>query len=108
MQQYESFIELNDHHPEIYDYMTAIIDKSDLYEPISWVLGGDCFVIEDEEDYQEVKDQPWYDSAEEALPGWYLFFVANNNAGGPSWWVPAHMVQQSDIASKIDSIEGKL
>jgi len=101
MQIFEYFIELNDCHPAIYDYMTTIIDKSDLYEPISWVLGGDCFVVETETDYQEVKSQPWYDSAEEAIPGWYMFFVANNNGGGPSWWVPAHMVQQSDIEGKL-------
>ena len=101
MQVFETFQSLNDYYPEIHDYMTAIIDKSDLYELISWVLGGDCFVVETEEDYEEVKEQPWYDSAEEALPGWYLFFVANNNAGGPSWWVPAQFVSTSDYEGKL-------
>lgn len=101
MKTYESFNELNDDYPEIHDYMVSILDKSDLDEPISWVLGGDCFVVETEEDYQEVKDQPFYDAAEEASPGWYMFFVANNNAGGPSWWVPAHMVNATDIEGKL-------
>ena len=102
MKTYETFTALNDDYPEIHDYMVSILDKSDLVEPISWVLGGDTFVIETEEEYEaHVRSQPFYDSAEEALPGWYMFFCAFNNAGGPSWWVPAHMVQQSDIEGKL-------
>lgn len=102
MKTYESFSELNDDYPEIHDSIASFLTEEDLQETCMWSLGGDVHIIETEEEYREMlDDHDFLDMAEETIPGWFLFLLCTNNAGGPSYYVPTHMVNATDYEWRL-------
>ena len=102
MQVFESFNELNDYYPAIYDGVASFLTEEDLQEPINGALGGDICIIETEEEYRKMLTELYIrDMAEEVTPGWFLFLLCTNNAGGTSYYVPTSMVKPEDYEGKL-------
>ena len=104
MQVFETFQSLNDSYPEIHDQISQFASADDYPgQPLSWVFGGDVYVVETEEEYREMlEEHQFFDIAELVIDGkWFNFFIANNNAGGPSYYVPPSFVKTTDYEGKL-------
>lgn len=103
MKIYETFRELEDEQPDIYEHISTFVSKEDLDQPPWAVLGGDLFIVETREEYEAMlKEHEFFDVAELVMEGkWFNFFIANNNAGGPSYYVPPQFVQPSDYEGRL-------
>jgi hypothetical protein len=89
MQVYTRITTLADDHPELADIINKHLSASDLIEDFMWSLGGDVHVVETQEEYDHlISTEAFFDIAEEVGYEWFQFVVINNNAGGPTWFVP--------------------
>jgi hypothetical protein len=83
--------------PEIATHMLRIHSPdSDLdfhaeYFTFSDALGGDIFVVDTQEEAEQVVNGQLFDIIED-LPSYRLYWLANNNAGGPTYFVPKALV----------------
>ena len=90
MKTYTEFSLLNDDYPKIYDLLRSFLTEDDIEEGMLWCLGGDVYIIESSEEYQAMLKRLEVFDHINTVPGTDLiqFFLATNNAGGDSYFVP--------------------
>ena len=95
---FTNFADLNDHYPDIAENLTKFLTPEDIAEEdFLGTLGGDVHIIDTREEYLHVlKENDTWDMAEEIIPGWFLLLNCNNNAGGPSYYIPTCILQEGD------------
>jgi hypothetical protein len=108
MKTYERIEQLLKDYPSIAQYMLKIHSPEsdlDFYSPefrFHLALGGDVLVVETPSEAHQEIDNQLFDVIED-LDGYRLYWLANNNAGGPSYFVPMAFVTslQPDPDSNI-------
>jgi hypothetical protein len=94
---FTKFRDLRDHYPDISEDIRSILPSNNLNEDFMWSLGGDVHIIDTQEEYLHVlKENEGWDIAEERIPGWFLLVNCNNNAGGPSYYIPTAILPEGD------------
>ncbi len=95
---FTNFADLNDHYPDIADNLKSFLTEDEIQEPdFLSTLGGDVHIIDTQEEYLQVlSENASWDMAEEILPGWFFLLTCNNNAGGPSYYIPTAILPEGD------------
>ena len=106
----DSLLELeNRANDELFELILGYLADDDVGEDFVATLGGSVFVLEDAGDLSGVPvlmpDGSWsdlsraagaFDAAHKVGSGeYYLFFLATNNAGGPTYFIPKAVVEAS-------------
>ena len=117
--------------PEVASSIRDILDSlppedTENLETLSELLGGDVFLIEAAEDLHQIKtaaydasSDSWHDVtsivyAPDAIEqlggdnGHWMWFLANNNAGGPSYYIPNEIfIGCENLLASSEMMEGK-
>lgn len=95
MKVFEYLSDLADYNSFLADHISSHIDISDRDEMFSWTLGGDVHVITTVEDFNKVmSENVFFDIAEDINDSWHMLFVATNNSGGPTYFVPRDILDE--------------
>jgi len=102
MQVFTKYDDLSDHYPDIAEAIAKHISRDDLSEDFSWTLGGDVHVVDTYEEYLKIlSENDGWDVAEGTLPGWFFLLNCNNNAGGPSYYIPMVLTNHEDRPTSV-------
>lgn len=94
MKTFEYLSDLADYNSFLAEHISKHIDRSDRDESFSWVLGGDVYIISTVEEYRKViAENQFFDIAEDINDSWHMLWVANNNAGGPTYFVDRDIME---------------
>lgn len=97
MKTYNHLRTLKSEHPELAQVVMSAIAPDYFDDEFMSTLGGYVFVVDSKEEYHRVLDEnTYFDIAEEPTPEWLMLVCMNNNAGGPTWFVPTTFVTLED------------
>lgn len=110
MKIYNSFKEMQDVSKEILNYYENLIENLDIGLEDSFIdtLGGAVHVIESNEDLKEIvsfghgqddnlaSSALVFDYCNWVSENYIYIFLATNNAGGPTYWIPKVIAEKSN------------
>lgn len=95
MKTFTNLKSLTAHNSFLGKHIKQHIDQTDYSCEFTWSLGGDVHIAETVEDAQKIfRENPFFDISESVNDSWHILFIANNNAGGPTYFVPRDIIEE--------------
>jgi len=119
MKEYTGFVDALEAPLPVRNFLAAMLNNAESWTDFNEALGGSIFLVEDLEDISEitVDYSTGVTAADEPLPldlatwvdedqTYAFFFLSSNDAGGPAYFVPKDIVEQSEFLEEIMAITG--
>lgn len=120
---------INEAHEVTAEDIAWLLNRPEASKEYDWYLGGNCHICESETDLKQIVSMDmefadahggrWPDVTDQVMswdacdylkepsgePGWAMFLLCWNDAGGPAYYVPKHLWQAARVAEHISATQ---